>query len=439
MKVAKFGGSSVADAEQFRKVKQIIYSDEQRRVVVVSAAGKSQNEPVKMTDMLITLEQAGDSDRKDLFRAIAKRILKIKSDLNLKINIKNDLTMIWNSLPDCSHDYLISRGEYLTAKLMADYLDFYFVDARDVLVFDGDNLDYVKSEKKLKVIMNQHTNIVVPGFYGANSDGSVHLMPRGGSDISGAILANLLDAELYENWTDVSGILMADPRIISHSKRIEKLTYDELQELSYMGIGVFQEEAVRPVWKKQIPTAILNTNHPEAGGTLVVAKLQEDSNQIVTGIAGRKDYIVITIQKYQLNKHIEVLQKVLASFQKFQIVSNYVPCGNDGFSFICQKQAIGNKLQRLVDSLTNDCDVDSVNINQDIALVAAVSLQFSQRPAIAGKILNYLDSSLIKVRFVFQEGSDIKVVFGVANADYEKTIDRIYHESIDYYHKKISA
>ncbi|WP_119325822.1 aspartate kinase [Companilactobacillus musae] len=438
MKVAKFGGSSVADAEQFRKVKQIIYNDAERKVVVVSAAGKSQKEPVKITDMLIALEQAADTDKKQLFQKIAKRILKIKADLKLSIDIRSDLNTIQKSLQHCSHDYLISRGEYLTAKLMADYLGFYFVDAKDVLVFN-DDLDYVESGKRLKQIMLQHPNVVVPGFYGANNNGTIHLMPRGGSDISGAILANLLDANLYENWTDVSGILMADPRIISHSKRIEKLTYDELQALSYMGIGVFQEEAVRPVWKKQIPTAILNTNCPESGGTLVVAKLQENSDHIVTGIAGGKDYTVITIQKYQLNKHIEVLQKVLESFQKLHIVSNYVPSGNDGFSFVCQKQAIGNKLNQLIADLTNNCGVDSVDVNQNIALVAAVSLQFSQRPAMAGKILNYLDNSLIKVRFVFQEGSDIKVVFGVANADYERTINRIYHESMDYHRKKISA
>lgn len=438
MKVVKFGGSSVADAGQFKKVKQIINSDRKRQIVVVSAAGKSSSEPVKMTDMLLNLEQAADSE--PLFQAVSDRIIKIRNDLALSIKIENDLQIIHQQLGTCSHDYLISRGEYLTAKLMAKYLGYYFVDAKDILIFDNQGINYVQSQKRLLNVLATHSQIVVPGFYGANENGSVHLMPRGGSDISGSLLANLVDAELYENWTDVSGILMADPRIVSNSQKIDSLTYDELQELSYMGIGVFQEEAVRPVREKHIPTAILNTNQPEAGGTLVVsAHEDEKKDQIVTGIAGRKDCTVITIRKYQLNKHLEVLQKVLAVFQKFDLAINSVPSGNDGFSFLCQHAEIATHLSAIISKLKKTCGVDSVEVNQNIALVAAVSLQLSKRPAIAGKILNYLDSSLIHVRFVFQEGSDLKIVFGVNNDDYEKTIKRIYRESMEHHFKKISA
>lgn len=441
MKVAKFGGSSVADAGQFKKVKQIIQADPERQIVVVSAAGKSASEKIKVTDLLIDMEQAiknGD-DFSELFSKISSRILKIRDDLDLKLDIEANLKEIAKHLNSCSHDYLISRGEFLTGKMMAEFLGYYFVDAKDILIFDGDNLNYELSRQKLLMILQKHQNILVPGFYGSNKDGSIHLMPRGGSDITGAILANLADAQLYENWTDVSGILMADSRIVDHSKKIDVLTYEELQELSYMGVGVFQEEAVRPVRQKNIPTEILNTNCPSAGGTLVVAKEKHLNNNIVTGIAGKKDYIVITIKKYRLSKHLEVLQKVLAVFQKQHISIDSTPSGNDGFSFLCQRGDIGNKLKLIIQELKANCGVDAVNVRENIALVAAVSLKLSSRPAIAGRILNYLDESLIKVKFVFQDGSDIKVVFGVNNEDYEKTIEKIYHESINSITQKISA
>lgn len=442
MKVVKFGGSSVANAIQFKKVKQIIKSDIERQIVVVSAIGKSSNESVKVTDMLLDLEKhlKNGTEYQPIWQSIRSRIIKIRDDLNLQIMIENDLDDIENNLSDCSPDYLISRGEYLTAKLMAEYLGFYFVDAKNIFSFDQHEIDYEKSEKNLQLVLRLHQNVVVPGFYGANLDGSIHLMPRGGSDISGSILANLADASLYENWTDVSGILMADPKIVNHSQKIDILTYDELQELSYMGFNVFQEEAILPVSKKHIPTRILNTNCPEDDGTLVVSKSNSQTeDNLITGIAGKKNYTVITIKKYQLNKHIEILQKVLSIFQKFHITISYVPSGNDGFSFLCQRREINHELDNIIHQLRNTCGLDSVAVNKDIALIAAVSLQLSKRPAIAGRIINYLDNSLIHVRFVFQEGSDIKIIFGVANDDYEKTIARIYRESIANRLKKISA
>lgn len=433
MKVAKFGGSSVACAEQFKKVKNIVESDPQRKVIVVSAAGKSAHEPVKVTDMLIRLETAiqNSSDYQQLFAQISERIKKIRDDLGLNVNIEADLAEIKKHLADCSHDYLISRGEFLTAKMMADYLGYHFVDAQKVMIFNDAGFDYQASQAKVNQAYQQYGKVVVPGFYGANEAGQIHLMPRGGSDISGSILANLLNAKLYENWTDVSGILMADPRIVDHSQKIDVLTYDELQELSYMGFNVFQEEAVRPVREKQIPTKILNTNHPEEGGTMVVDSSQHHlSQRMITGIAGKKNYAVITVKKYQLNKHIEVMQKVLAVLQKFNVSINYVPSGNDAFSFICQQHEIKSSLNEIMSKLKANCGLDDVEIKQNIALVAAVSMQLSKRPAIAGKILDYLDNSLINVRLVIQEGSDMKVVFGVANDDYEKTVSKIYSEAM---------
>lgn len=431
MKVAKFGGSSVADAAQFKKIKKIIEADPSRQAVIVSAIGKSAQEPVKVTDMLLELELSlrNNGNYQVIFQKIADRVLKIRNDLRLTLPIEDDLDQIKQNLAHCSHDYLISRGEYLTAKLMAEYLNFHFVDAKEILIFNDHNFDYEKSQKRLQIIFNKYQHLVIPGFYGCNEDGSIHLMPRGGSDISGAIVSNLLNAELYENWTDVSGILMADPRIVNRSRKIDVLTYDELQELSYMGFNVFQEEAVRPVRQKKIPTKILNTNHPEEGGTLVVdSSAKKLNDNLITGIAGKKDYTVITIKKYQLNKHLEILQKVLNVLQKFNLPVNYVSSGSDAFSFLYQQKEVNDKLQSIVSKLKDLCDLDSVEVNKDIALVAAVSLQLSKRPAIAGKILDYLDNSLINVQLVIQESHDIKVVFGVHNRDYERTIKKVYSD-----------
>ncbi|GAB5056867.1 aspartate kinase [Companilactobacillus alimentarius] len=432
MKVVKFGGSSVADVKQFRKVKAIIQADNRRQVVVVSAIGKSLQQPIKMTDMLIELERARDlgEDINEIFESISERFLKIRDDLKIGLVLEKDLLEIKDNLFTCSHDYLISRGEYLTAKLMAKYLGYKFVDASLVMIFKENGFDYGASKRALLKIRSKYQNIVVPGFYGVQIDKSIQLMARGGSDISGAILANLLDAKLYENWTDVSGILMADPRIVDHSQKIDILSYEELQELSYMGIGVFQEEAILPVRKKQISTKILNTNDPKASGTLVVGSIDRQiEKRIITGIAGKKNYTVITIKKYQLNRHIEILQQVLSILQKHHIVASYVPSGNDGFSFLCQQDSSNPNLESAISNLRNSCNLDKIIINKNIALVAAVSWQLSQRPSLAGKILDFLDNSRINVKLVIQEGSNMKVIFGVNDADYERTIVKIYQEA----------
>ncbi|MFD1125198.1 aspartate kinase [Lentilactobacillus raoultii] len=428
MKVAKFGGSSVADAEQFKKVKAIVMGNDDRRAIVVSAAGKSVSEPVKVTDLLIKIEQLRDAGRDYLpvFNHIAKRFVAIRDELGLNVAIEDDLRTIKQQIPQASHDYLVSRGEFLTAKLMADFLGFRFIDASRFMFFSCDHFDYKAAGNRLKAIISQSSRIVVPGFYGVDEAGMTHLMPRGGSDISGAILANLLNADLYENWTDVSGIKMADPRIIDQSRKINELTYEELQELSYMGISVFQEEAVQPVRKKQIPIAILNTNHPEEDGTLVVDHVRENAAGLITGIAGKRDYVIISINKYQLSKRLDILSQVFAIIQRFNVSFEYLPSGTDSFSFLAKRSAVANQVEAIINALEDEVDLDSVKLETGISLVAVVSDQLSKRPAIAGKILDILDSSQIKIHLVIQESSDIKLVFGVANQDYEKTIEKIY-------------
>lgn len=431
MKVVKFGGSSVADAEQFSKVKAIINDDSDRKVVVVSAAGKSRNEKIKITDLLIELDKLriSGSDYSNILNKIMQRFLRIKSELGINFDIESEIRKIEVNLANCSSDYLISRGEYLTAQLMASYLGFKFIDSASFMMFSKNEIDLNETSKEFHKLYSETDKVVIPGFYG-NQNGNIKLMQRGGSDISGAILANILNADLYENWTDVSGILMADPRIVSKCKRIDSLTYGELQELSYMGFNVFQEEAVQPVRVKNIPTKILNTNNPHSGGTLVVDRIKRDSKQLITGIAGKKNYTIITVKKYQLNKHLDILQKVLSIFQKHNLIVDSVPSGTDSFRFLLPQTELKGVLNSVLSELKNNCNLDDVFLNDNIALIAAVSTELSKRPAIAGRIMQYLDKSLINIRLVIQEGSDMKVVFGVSNADYEKTISNIYKNAV---------
>ncbi|WP_125565368.1 aspartate kinase [Companilactobacillus insicii] len=431
MKVVKFGGSSVADAEQFSKVKAIINDDDERKVVVVSAAGKSNTEKIKITDLLIKLDdlRLKKADFSEVLNKITDRFLKVKNDLKINFDIESEIKIIEHNLKDCSSDYLISRGEFLTAHLMAAYLGFKFIDAADFMTFVDNEIDMQQTAQKFSKLYLSNERVVIPGFYGIK-DRKIQLMQRGGSDISGAILANILDADLYENWTDVSGILMADPRIVSKCKRIDSLTYGELQELSYMGFNVFQEEAVQPVRIKNIPTKILNTNHPHSGGTLVVDTIKRNSKQLITGIAGKKNYTIITVKKYQLNKHLEILQSVLSIFQKHNLIVDAVPSGTDSFRFMLPQNELKGILNVVISELKSNCNLDSVFVNDNIALIAAVSTELSSRPAIAGRIIQFLDKSLINIRLVIQEGSDMKIVFGVSNSDYEKTISNIYNNAV---------
>ena len=301
IKITKFGGSSVANATQFAKVKQIIESDSARRFVVVSASGREHKNDNKVTDLLYLIEAhiKYSVDYHPLFQLIEDRFLTMKRELNLTYPIENDLEELKQRLnKTISTDYLVSRGEYLTAKLMAEYLGFPFLDAKDIIIFRyNGKIDFDATRLRLKEYMQKHDRFVMPGFYGALPDGTIKIMSRGGSDITGSILADILDADMYENWTDVSGILMADPRIVSKPKRIDTITYSELRELSYMGASVLHEEAIFPVKEKNIPINILNTNHPEEGGTIILEKDDKPSAQLITGIAGKKNFTVIAIYK----------------------------------------------------------------------------------------------------------------------------------------------
>ncbi len=427
MKVAKFGGSSVANAAQFKKVKQIITSDSSRKAIVVSAAGKSADQPVKVTDLLIRINRLRRAGENYLatFDQLKKRILSIRDGLKLNLDIESDLMAIFNRIDSCSYDYLVSRGEFLSGKLMAAYLGFQFIDPAQFLLFENGRVDLEKSREQLMPLLKANQGIVVPGFYGADEFGMIHLMPRGGSDISGALLANILDANLYENWTDVSGIKMADPNIVNHSKKIDRISYDELHELSLMGAKVFQEDAILPVKQKGIPVAVLNTNRPQEGGTLVVNSSSTEKHEVV-GIAGKRDFVVISVKKPGLNQHQDSVAKISAILRKFDLNVDFAPFGPDVIDLLVSEKDKHCDLKKLVKVLKEQLSFQEVNVQDNIALVAAVSSHLRMQPALACRLAAALDSKDIPVHLVIQKDQDIKVLFGVSNSEYAETIKNIY-------------
>ena len=435
LKIAKFGGSSVANAAQFAKVKHIIESDEARRFVVVSASGKEHKKDNKVTDLLYLIEAhlKYSVDYLSLFDLIKERFISIKTDLGLQYSIEEDLAKLQSELSkSMSTDYLVSRGEYLTAKLMAEYLGFPFVDAKDIITFRYDGkIDFDATKYRLDNFLKSHDCFVIPGFYGALPDGTVKTMARGGSDITGSILARLLNADMYENWTDVSGILMADPRIVTHPKRIHTITYSELRELSYMGASVLHEEAIFPVKEKNIPINILNTNHPEEGGTIIVEEIKEkDSDQIITGIAGKKNFTVVAIYKNHMSDEVGIIRRALEVFENYRISIEHIPSGIDSFSIVVNSDDVKDVIYDIVGDIKRACNPDNVKVIDHIALIATVGRQMMYRPGISGRLFAVLGKHNINIRMIAQGSDEINIVVGVEDKDFEKTISAIYNSFV---------
>lgn len=430
IKITKFGGSSVANARQFQKVKQIIESDPARRFVVVSASGREHKNDNKVTDLLYLIEAhlKYSVDHLPLFQLIEERFLSIKQELGLNYPIENDLAELKKQLnKSISTDYLVSRGEYLTAKLMAEYLGFPFVDAKDIITFRyNGKIDFDATRYRMTNYMKQHDRFVIPGFYGALPDGVVKTMSRGGSDITGSILADILDADMYENWTDVSGILMADPRIVHHPKRIDTITYSELRELSYMGASVLHEEAIFPVLDKNIPINILNTNHPEEGGTIIVEEDTEPSVQPITGIAGKKNFTVIAIYKNHMSDEVGIIRRALEVCENYRVSIEHIPSGIDSFSIVVNSDDVKDVIYDMVGDMKKACNADEVKIIDNIALIATVGRQMMYRPGISGKLFAVLGKNNINIRMIAQGTDEMNIIVGVENKDYEKTVRTIY-------------
>ena len=430
LKITKFGGSSCASAEQFRKVRAIIESDPSRRFVVVSAAGRKTKKDNKITDLLYLCRAHVDYhvDYHPVFEIIRARFLEIKAELGLSTPIEADLDVLCEKLPDLSVDELVSRGEYFTARLMADFLGFPFVDATDVIAmeFDG-SFNFEKTSENLKAVLNEHDCFVMPGFYGKTPDGAVRVMTRGGSDISGSILARCLQADMYENWTDVSGFLMADPRIVENPRNIERITYEELRELSYMGASVLHEDAIFPIREYNIPIHVLNTNRPQDPGTLVLAKIEDDENgPLITGIAGKKGFLSIEIFKRNMSNMVGVVSGTLDVLRKYGVSIEHLPSGIDSFNVVLSRRDVEHNLYDILAEVKEKVAPDSIRVTEPLALIAVVGRNMNARVGSSGKLFTALGAAGVNIRMISQGSSEIDIIVGVSEPDFDKAVRALY-------------
>ena len=434
MKVVKFGGSSMADAGQYRKIRDILMADPERRVVVVSAAGKRFSGDHKITDLLYLCHahtQYG-VDCSNIYEMIRSRYLEIRDELGIQLDLESEFSALKSGLDRkmVSQDELASRGEYFSAKLMAAFLGFQFVDAADWIRFKFDGS--VDQDATYALLKDRYKGmgIVIPGFYGMMPDGKIRTFTRGGSDITGALAAAALDADVYENWTDVSGILMADPRIVDDPQTIPEVTYDELRELSYSGAQVLHEGTIFPVREKNIPLNIRNTNAPNDPGTMIKESFEGDSDpdRFITGITGKKDFSVISLSKRGLSGQVGYLRKVLSVFERHNVSIDYVPNGIDNVSVVMPTDAVASNLYTILAEIQKELDPDTLTVHDQIAVVAAVGRKMAFRPGISGKIFATLGEAGVNIRMINQGPDELNIIFGVDNKDF-KTAIRVLYDS----------
>lgn len=437
LKVLKFGGSSLADSSQFSKVKAIVESDSSREVVIVSAPGKRDSDDNKITDLLYLMHahiRYGVS-HEGVLSMIKKRYSEIRKECGLTTDIGAIIDESFAGInKKTSVDFIASRGEYFSAILMAEYLGYEFVDAADWLCFEyNGKVNAEKSEEKLRELKSRYGKIVTPGFYGALPDGSIRVFPRGGSDITGALAAAYLGADVYENWTDVSGILMVDPRIVENPKTIARVTYDELRELSYMGASVLHEDTVFPVRIKDIPVNIRNTNAPDDPGTIIGEhfddELKEETERFITGIAGKRNFSIISIYKSRIGEEkLGLLMEVLEVFARYEIPVEQVPSGVDSFSIVFPSGSIGGRKHELIQELKDFESIDNVSLTEGVSLIAIVGRQMAYRVGISGKIFKTLGENKINIRTIEQCADEINIMVGVYDEDFDRAI-RVLYES----------
>lgn len=431
MKVLKFGGTSMADAAQYRKIADIVHADPARRVVVVSAAGKRTHDDNKITDLLYLCHahlQYGVS-YEDIFNKIRERYCTIRDELGLKTDLESEFDALHQKMESgISCEDLVSRGEYFSARLMADFLGYAFIDATRWLYFRYDGtVDQEKSYAALRDILGDGC-AVIPGFYGVMPDGKIRTLTRGGSDITGALAAAALNAEVYENWTDVSGILMADPRIVDHPKTIERATYSELRQLSYSGAQVLHEMTVFPVREKNIPLNIRNTNDPSNPGTLISDEFNEPRNapRFITGIAGKKDFSIVTISKKGMSGAVGTLRQIMQVFEENNVPVCYTPTGIDCISLVVPGEKLRPRQYSLTDALRRTVRPDHLVIIENIAIVAAVGRKMARRAGTSGKIFAALGEQGINIRMISQGPDELNILVGVDDEDYAQTIRILY-------------
>ncbi len=437
IKVVKFGGSSLADANQFRRVAAIVKADPDRRFVVASAPGKRCKDDVKVTDMLYhcyELVREG-KDITDYYGRIKERYNSIIADLGLNFDISGELDYIRNAIEHRSgQDFAASRGEYLNSLILAKFLGFDFIDAESVVYFrENGAYDDEKTNQMMREELKKHQYAVIPGFYGVMPNGTIKTFSRGGSDITGSIVARAADAELYENWTDVSGCLMADPRIVDDPLPIKTITYRELRELSYMGASVLHEDAIFPVRYAGIPINIRNTNDPTAPGTMIVSGTSEyDSERVITGIAGKRGFSVINIEKDMMNAEIGFGRRVLDVLEDNDISFEHLPSGVDTMSVIVSTASIKDetKRERVLTSINKRVRPDSVVIEDGLALLAVVGRGMVKAKGTAARVFRAISAADINIRMIDQGSSELNIIIGVEEYDLEKALNAIYKEFV---------
>ena len=433
LKVLKFGGSSLASGETFEKVKKIVEADSSRTIVIVSAPGKRNSKDMKVTDLLYLCQAhiKYNANFDHLYEEIKARYQAIYDYCGLKQDLNKEFEAIRERLnKKTSVDYIVSRGEYLNAKLMAEYLGYTFVDSTEWLYFNfNGKVDFEKSYAALSAIIEKTNKVVIPGFYGITPDGAVKTFSRGGSDITGAIAAAAVNADMYENWTDVSGIMTADPRIVENPRPIENVTFAELRELSYMGAEVLHEETVFPVRQKNIPLYIKNTNDMNARGTLIMESFdaETDANtSFITGISGKKNFSIITIAKNRMNDEIGYVRRALEVFERFEVPIEHIPSSIDSFSVVVASSHIENRMHEIISALNDAVAPDSINIANDLSLIAIVGRKLQSNIGIAGKIFTSLGENDINIRMIEQGADEINIIIGVDDINFKKTIKVLY-------------
>ena len=434
-KVVKFGGSSLADAKQFKKVADIILSDPTRRFVVASAPGKRFVEDVKVTDMLYKCyELAADGlDFEQEFQLIKERYNTIIADLGITdFSLEEDFDVIKGAFSHMAgRDYAASRGEYLNSKVLAKYLKFDFIDAAKYIFFDEmGQFDWDKTADKLAPKLAKTQKAVIPGFYGSMPNGTIKTFSRGGSDVTGSIVARAAAAKTYENWTDVSGFLICDPRIVNNPETIKTITYRELRELAYMGATVLHEDAIFPVRAAGIPVNIKNTNEPKDPGTMIVSETAEPCEHIITGIAGKKGMSVINIEKDKMNSEVGFGRNVLRALEKSNVSFEHMPSGVDTMSIVIQTSALAGKETAILDEIRSRVHPDQLDIESNLALIAVVGRGMKSARGTAAILFKALADERVNIRMIDQGSSEMNIIIGVAEEDFEVALRAIYRAFI---------
>lgn len=431
--VAKFGGSSLADSTQFKKVRDIVLENPKRRIVVPSAPGKRHGKDHKVTDLLYMCHQLSSHglNFEDVFHLIRERYKGICQDLELSTPIDQILDQVEHNISKgATRDYCASRGEYINGRILADYLEAEFIDATEIIRFrKSGSLDEEKTESLIAERLAEVKLAVVPGFYGADEKGEVVTFSRGGSDVTGSILADGLGAEIYENWTDVSGFLVADPKVVENPVPIREVTYKELRELSYMGAPVLHEEAIFPVRKKGIPIRIRNTNSPKDKGTLIVNdKWPIKSSGTITGLAGKKDFTVISVEKTLMTADRSFLRKLITVFEANEVGIEHMPSSIDSISVIVSDKELNGKLAKIMEEIRIYCNPDNISAYSHMALLAIVGRGMRSAKGISSRVFTALYKDDINIRMISQGSSEMNILVGIENDDFDKSVRAIYNE-----------